>query len=107
MLYALSVVAALMPNAAHTTDRMAVTIADCDPHDRIYVTNTGECDTVTGRQHIDFTPSKGKILIGTKLRFDYGSSRVQSRFANSDIAQLELSEGACSKPVDQDGTPTS
>ena len=44
---------------------LTVLIRDGDPHDRIYIRNTGRCQLASGVLGLDFTTSAGGILIDT------------------------------------------
>ncbi|WP_375282075.1 hypothetical protein [Pseudooctadecabacter sp.] len=61
-------VVALMVLPATTmaqTAEVSVMIRDGDPHDRIYIRNTGRCPLGYGVLGLDFTTSAGHILIDT------------------------------------------
>ncbi len=45
---------------------LSISMADGNPHDRITMINTGSCDMVSGTLSLDFTASKGKIIIDTQ-----------------------------------------
>lgn len=60
-------VALVVPNlCCAQTAELSVTLRDGDPHDRIYIHNTGECALVRGVLGIDFAPSQGRVLIDTQ-----------------------------------------
>jgi len=45
---------------------LSISIRDGDPHDRIFVSNTGACTLARGVLGIDFTMSSGGVLIDTQ-----------------------------------------
>lgn len=63
---------------------LALHIWDGNPHDRIRVENTAACGVVTGFLHIDFTPSKARLLIDTA----YGGAGTR------DPMPVEVEQGA-------------
>ena len=60
----LAVILSLLATSAQAD--LSLRMEDGDPHDRFWIRNTDSCGSVNGILDIDFTPSKGGVLLDTE-----------------------------------------